>query len=180
VVVGVRNERLAGRAGEHPALLPPELARLLAFPLLLCPVGTEQRYELWWQSDRAPAGLGLHFARSCPRDLALRAVAGLLTAGAVAAVRVLWPQPRAADAKDAVVQVHILPAQTQRLPLPQSQRQGQSPPGAVALPTGHIQQPLDLINARESSSWPGRTGACGKTTGDEASRTWIWGHHGTP
>jgi hypothetical protein len=62
-------------------------------------------------------------------------------------MRVLGPQPRAADVQDAVVQVHVFPAQAQRLPLPQAQRQGQSPPGAVAPSAGHIQQALDLVDA---------------------------------
>jgi hypothetical protein len=110
-------------------------------------VASEQRDKLERQADCAAARLGLDLARSLADIHPLRAEPRCLLTGAVAAMRVPGPQPRAADAQHAVVQVHVLPPQAQRLALPQSQRQGESPPGAIAPLAGHPQQTLDLLDA---------------------------------
>ena len=147
VVVGVRVERLAGRGGEHPAFLVPLLPCLLPFPILLGLVRAEQLDELGRQPDRAAARPGLNPAGGRAGADTLRASSRGPAAAAAAAVLVLGPQPRTADAQDAVIEVYVLPPQTQCLPLPQAQRQGQGPPGAVAPSAGYVQQALDLLDA---------------------------------
>ncbi len=144
VVVGVRVERLPGGAGEQPASLMPELACDRAFPLLLGKVGAEQGNELWRQADRAASGLRLDSAGVGAGVLPLRAVAGCPAASAAAAVRVLRAQPGAADADGGFVQVDAVPLESERLALPQPQRERQRPPGAVTPSGGGFEQPLDL------------------------------------
>jgi hypothetical protein len=48
------------------------------------------------------------------------------------------------DAYRALLQVHVVPLEPERLALAQAERERQRPPGAVAPPGGSFQQPLDL------------------------------------
>ena len=59
-------------------------------------------------------------------------------------MRVLRAQPGAADADGGFVQVDAVPLESERLALPQPQRERQRPPGAVTPSGGGFEQPLDL------------------------------------
>jgi len=146
VVVGVGIQRFAGRAGEDPVTVGPELPRPSSFLVLRSSVVAEQRDKLIGQSDGtfSRATLGLTDQKIHPDFL--RAEAGVSPALVAASVFVDRPESRPFHSQLFGVEINVSPAKRQRLTLPQSERQRDGPPCTVPVLFGLGHDPLCILD----------------------------------
>lgn len=121
------------------------------------PVSLERRYQLRRKRDRAPALVGFQLGEAEPAAGSSGACPGVSCASgwAVVAVAVFATDVRIttamppcqalklpANRQCSGVKIDVFPAQPERFSLPQSERERDAPPGAIAALGGQIGDPL--------------------------------------
>src|SRR6185312_16047165 len=96
-------------------------------------VGTEEVDQRVWEADPASAGVGLDLDHDQTAAVPVRAVGAALPAARAAAAVLPGPALECPpDDESPNVEVDVPPLEAQRLALPQSERERQREPGAVA------------------------------------------------